>query len=488
MPVPVISVAQMREWEQASWDAGIQEEAVIRQVGERLHAWLLQCPAALAGDLLILAGKGNNGEDARQCAAFHERFEGRVPRVVDVRDPVADLPALEQALAETRNGVVLDALFGIGLNRPLDEDWIGAIHRINGSGAEIFSVDCPSGLDADTGEVMGAAIRADRTLTLGAPKRGLLRPSAVEYVGRLDLEPDIGLVDCALSGDLRWVVPADFRGLPPRRAVASHKGSYGHLAVVAGSVGYHGAAVLAAEGALAAAPGLVTALTQGDCYIPVASQLKSAMVHPWRDRLELPEKCTAVLIGPGLAAAELPETIREFTRILWREKDIAVIVDASALDWLPEGATPEGALRVITPHPGEAARMLGGSTAAVQEDRTAALRELSSKFGDCWVVLKGHQTLVGRSSGEITVNSTGNPLLARGGSGDVLAGFLGGLLAQPAMAADSGPTIRFAVWEHGSVADRALPGWQGFSIENMPPQLSGAQDWRLRPEGWQEGM
>lgn len=476
----------MREWEQATWDAGVREEDVIRLVGERLHAWLQRSLAARCGSLLIVAGKGNNGEDARQCAAVFERNGTSGVRMVDVRDPVADLPALEQALAEVRDGVVLDALFGIGLNRPLGDDWIRVVECVNRSGAEVLSVDCPSGLDADSGEVMGAAIRADRTLTLGAPKRGLLTQAAVEYVGKLDLEPDIGLVERSLTGDLQWVVPADFRGMPPKRAVASHKGTYGHLAVIAGSLGYHGAAVLAAEGALAAAPGLVTVLTQPDCYVPVASQLKSAMVRPWADRIELPENCTAVLVGLGLASTDLPDRLKESVRKLWCEEEMAVIADASALDWLPEGATPDGALRVITPHPGEAARMLGQTTAAVQSDRAAALRELSARFGDCWVALKGHQTLVGRSKGEISVNSTGNPWLARGGSGDVLAGFLGGLLAQPELAGDVVGTVRYAVWKHGFVADLAEPreatGWPSISIDEFPAQLSVTHDWQVWPD------
>jgi len=486
MSVPIISVAQMREWERATWDAGIKEEDVIRQVGLRLRDWLLRSPAVSSGNLLIIAGKGNNGEDARQCAAAFEREGLQGARIVNVRDPVADLPALDTALMEFGDGTLLDALFGIGINRPLGEDWIEVVNRINETGAEIYSVDCPSGLDADTGEVMGAAVRADRTLTLGAPKRGLLTSAAAEYVGKLELEPDIGLSTFSLTGGMQWVVPADFQGMPPKRRAASHKGSFGHLAVLAGSVGYHGAAVLAAEGALAAAPGLVTVLTQAGCYVPVACQLKSAMVHPWADEIVLPEKCSAVLVGPGLAAGDLPVSVRDFTRDLWRESPLGVIADASALDWLPEGAAQEGALRVITPHPGEAARMLGTTTAAVQAERVASLRELSAKFGGCWVVLKGHQTLVGRCSGEISVNSTGNPWLARGGSGDVLAGFVGGLLAQPELAGDAGEAIRYAVWKHGLVADLAEPGeangWPTVSIDGMAAQLGVSHEWQWWPE------
>jgi NAD(P)H-hydrate epimerase len=130
-----------------------------------------------------------------------------------------------------------------------------------------------------------------------------------------------------------------------------------------------------------------------------------------------------------------------------------VVVDASALDWIKPGSTPLNSRRVLTPHPGEAARLLGTKVNVVQENRVAAVREISSKYGNCWVVLKGHQTLIGRNSGEIFVNSSGDPYLAQGGSGDVLAGFVAGLLAQSGMGAEVSRTLRYAVWQHGAAAD-----------------------------------
>jgi NAD(P)H-hydrate epimerase len=139
-----------------------------------------------------------------------------------------------------------------------------------------------------------------------------------------------------------------------------------------------------------------------------------------------------------------------------------VIVDASALDWLPEGPCATAALRVITPHPGEAARLLKTTTGTVQTDRVGALRALSARYGDCWVVLKGRDTLVGRSQGEVFVNGSGNPSLGQGGSGDALAGYLGGLLAQPALAAEPSLALRYGVWQHGAAADAlqaARPNW-----------------------------
>lgn len=249
---------------------------------------------------------------------------------------------------------------------------------------------------------------------------------------------------------------------PPRRTAASHKGSYGHIAIVAGSPGYHGAAVLAARGAQRAQPGLITLYALESVYPVIAAQLQAVMVAHWRPGTEFRAHTTAVVLGPGMAAPEVPEELKAMARQLWQKSPLPVIVDASALAWLPDGPVHSEAVRMITPHPGEAARLLGVSTREVQADRLGALRQLSNRFGNTWVVLKGHQTLMGRSTGEVYVNCSGNPHLAQGGSGDVLSGFLGGLLAQPELQADPLTTIRYAVWQHGAAADdlqEIRPGW-----------------------------
>lgn len=480
MPIPVLSVAQMREWEQATWDVGITEEAVIRQVGGRIAQWLGE---TIDHDrkLLLVAGKGNNGEDVRQTLPhlWELRPDRKATELINIVDPIADLSGFEQALSTLGDGVVVEGLFGIGLNRPLGGEWIRVVELLNSSAAPVVSIDLPSGLDGDTGEVLGAAVRARETLTLGAPKSGLLKPQALEYVGRLNVATDIGLVPCPSVGDLQWTLREDFPGFPPPRRIDSHKGSHGRLAILAGSLGYHGAAVLAARGALSACPGLVSVFTSEAAYTPVASQLAAAMVHPWRDDNNLPPNCTAVLVGPGLANPDLPESVREFVVETWRESPLAVIADASALDWLPKGKTSAGALRLITPHPGEAARMLSASTGEIQGDRLAALRHLSAEYGDCMVALKGPQTLVGRSEGEIYINPTGNPWLAQGGSGDLLAGYLSGLLAQPNLAKDPMKAIRFGVWDHGRAADARCLSGEAVTIESIGRELGGGRVARI---------
>jgi len=195
--------------------------------------------------------------------------------------------------------------------------------------------------------------------------------------------------------------------------------------------------------------------------------LQAVMVRSGLPKENPPGEFSAVLIGPGLAAPEISDETKNLARQLWQNSPAPVVVDASALDWLTPDAPPPNAIRVITPHPGEAARLLGFTTAQIQADRPCALHELSKKFGGCLVVLKGYQTLIGRSGGEIFVNSSGNPRLAQGGAGDVLAGFLAGLLAQPALQADALAVTRFAVWAHGAAADRLALEKTNWVIEDL---------------------
>jgi len=430
MPLPILTIAQMREWEKATWAGGQTEAEVIRRVCVAVADRALALTRRQ--DLIvILGGKGNNGADARSAK---EHLRERRTALLEVKEPESEpeLAALEAQLS-LGPSLLIDGLFGIGLNRPLDEHWQRFIQRVNDAQAQVLAVDVPSGLNGDTGEPQGAAIRASMTLTVGAPKLGLLQPPAWPFVGRLEVASEVGLAACPpFPGlELNWTLPADFAGYPPSRAAATHKGTYGHLAILAGSLGYHGAATLAARAAQRAQPGLITLHTLEAVYHAIAPQLQAVMVSPWDPKISMPGPYTAVLIGPGLAAPAAAEEMKMMTRHLWRDSQLPIVVDASALDWLQLDPTPRNTIRVITPHPGEASRLLRSSTQQVQANRAYALRNVSRRFGHSWVVLKGHQTLVGRSVDAIHVNSSGNPQLAQGGSGDVLAGYLAGLLAQP---------------------------------------------------------
>jgi NAD(P)H-hydrate epimerase len=372
--------------------------------------------------------------------------------------------------------LIIDGLFGIGLNRPLDDGWKKFIAAVNQSKIPVLSVDVPSGLNADTGEIFAAAIEAAVTLTVGAPKTGMIAQAAWPFVGRLEVAGDVGLIPCPLVGELQWTLPDDLENFPPRRAVAGHKGTFGHLAIVAGSFGFHGAAVLATRAAQRAQPGLVTLFTQENVYHAAASQLQSAMVKLWTPDIKLLEDASGALIGPGLAALDVTDQMKGIIRRFWRDWQLPVVVDATALDWLAAQQTmARNAVRVVTPHPGEAARMLNTTAAQVQADRPRAVREISRRFGNCWVVLKGHQTLIGRSEGKMFVNSSGNPHLAQGGSGDALAGFIAGLLAQPALQADVEKTIRYAVWQHGAAADELQAKRANWVVEDLVVELGNAR-------------
>lgn len=468
MPVPVISVAQMREWEKASWAAGKTALDVIDQVGAAI-ARRLEALTQPDESILFLCGKGHNGDDAR--AAQKHLGSKRKAFLLDVRDPAQGLEKFVETTRGDRYSWIVDGLFGIGIDRPLDAAWQKVIAAVNTSNIPIVAVDVPSGLNAETGGVEGAAITADITLTIGAAKGGLLK--AAQFVGRLEVLPDVGLIPCPFDSELNWTINKDFAGLPPRRPVESNKGTFGHLAIYAGSSGYHGAAVLAGMGAARARPGLITAYPQESVYVPVAAQCQSVMVHPWQAGNGPPHNCTAILFGPGLAAADLPDAVKEEMRNHWRKSQLPVIADASALDWLQNGLTPPGAIRVITPHPGEAGRILRSSAASVQADRVQAVRELSKRLGDCFVLLKGNQTLVGRSTGKIFVNSSGNPYLAQGGSGDLLGGYLAGLLSQADWQKDPMTTIRYAAWQHGATADALTAAGAIWTVEDLSRHLGG---------------
>jgi NAD(P)H-hydrate epimerase len=452
----------MRDWERATWAAGQTEAAVIRRVASCVARRALQLTQP--GDLiLILAGKGHNGEDARGA---REHLTERRVEVLDVTATADDLSKLDALLA-SRPALLIDGLFGIGLTRPLGPEWVALIERANAARVPVLAVDVPSGLNADTGEPQGAAIRASVTLAVGAPKTGMLREAAWPFVGRLEVASDLGLAPCPHQSELQWTLPEDFAGYPPARAAATHKGSYGHLAILAGSLGYHGAAVLAAHGAQRAQPGLITLHTLEAVYHAVAPQLQAVMVSVLTPGGKLLGGHDSVLMGPGLAAADMPDPIKMLARHLWRDSMLPVVVDASALDWLPLDPVPKKSLRVITPHPGEAGRLLRATPQQVQANRLNALRNVSRRFGNAWVVLKGHQTLIGRSSGDVYVNSSGNPHLAQGGSGDVLSGYLAGLLAQPDLRADPLKAIRYAVWQHGAAADALQAARANWVVEEL---------------------
>ncbi len=488
--LPILTTEQMRQWEEDSWKEGISQPDVIRTVGNKVADCLLQTIydhaknrySSLENDpkelekgieqvmqtqqILVLAGPGHNGDDARVAANF---LRGKVKevQVLEVKDPKKALKTFKKLVADRKNffepmttssrfcpTFIVDGMFGIGLNRPLSQDYVDLINAVNDCGIPIFAVDVPSGLNEE-GMPWPAAVKAQYTLTVGTLKRCLMCGDASKYVGQIGVIEDIGLIPDIPASDFEWIkLVSAAEVIDLKRPLDCHKGDFGHTLILAGSLGYHGAAVLAAKAAAAAKPGLITVCTMPETYIPVASHLVTQMVHPWSPEWQMPKGITSILVGPGLAAPGIPQVFWDWVRELWRSFPGNMIADASALDQIPEGET--AGVRVITPHPGEAARCLNITAKEVQSDRPGALRKLSEKFGNAYVVLKGYQTLIGTTKGKVYLNHTGNPSMAQGGTGDVLAGFLSGLFAYDRIGEepiDNIERICYAVYSHGRAAD-----------------------------------
>ena len=473
MPLPVISVAQMREWEGRAWAAGVCQETVMKLAGEAVARRAFDLEDHSGSTMLFLIGKGKNGDDARIAAELltAEGVEGvQLMKLVDGTESLPDFSDVS---------LIVDGVFGIGLNRELSSDWCDFIERLNestkGLRVPVLSIDVPSGLDADTGQPRGAAVRADYTLTVGAPKTGLISDHASEFVGLLEVAAEVGLSEVPPLGELRWVDANDFKRFVPKRHANAHKGTFGHVGIIAGSTGYHGAAVLAARGAACAGVGLVSVFTPA--YAPVAAQLQSAMVHPWdANVIHTLSACTAVVIGPGLLGLDVPESLRRVAINLWRESKNPIVVDASALEWVPSEPIPENAVRVVTPHPGEAARMLETTAGQIQADRVQSLRRFSAQYSGAVTVLKGRHTLIGAFEGPVIINGSGNPHLAQGGSGDVLSGYLGGWLARKDLEGGLVNTIALAVWRHGAAADHLSAFGFERDVDSLLSALEGIFD------------
>jgi ADP-dependent NAD(P)H-hydrate dehydratase / NAD(P)H-hydrate epimerase len=445
-------------------------EAAGRAVAERVRA------LAPRGEVVVYAGPGNNGGDGF-VAARHLMNWGIATRVLlwadrhKIRgDAHLHLVACEKtgvcvlnpgAPEETADAaVVVDALLGTGLDREVTGPLADAIARINGHRAVKVAVDIPSGLHADRGVPMGTCVRADHTVTFAFAKRGLVGAPGFTYAGKLEVA-DIGIPE--------WLARA--RGVTSRllddKALApmvrpldplAHKGTRGHLLILAGSVGKSGAALLCGSAALRGGAGLVTLAAPFE-LMPVVDGRVLELMTSW---YHLPPEPTVLLAalegkralaaGPGMPS---DPAMREVLQALARraaDAGIGLVLDADALNHLAAmgqilDARPPV---VLTPHPGEAARLLGRTTADVQADRVAAAEELAAKFAAV-VVLKGARTVIACSS-ELAICPTGGPQLGSGGTGDVLTGLVGALLAQgiePFEAACA------AVYAHGLAGDRA---------------------------------
>ncbi|MCC5887846.1 MAG: NAD(P)H-hydrate dehydratase [Gammaproteobacteria bacterium] len=478
------SAAENRELDRrAIEDEGIAGIVLMRRAGAAAFA-LLRSRWPEARTLTVFCGRGNNAGDGYVVAglASSRALEVQLLQVTDAADLTGDAArardwAVEQGVViETftpdvtlRGEVLVDALLGTGLKGSVRPAFAAAVETINGAGLPVLALDVPSGLAADTGSVLGCAVRATATITFIGVKRGLLTGDGPDHAGDLEFS-DLDLPDTVYSGPAApegirlLTLGGDDLTLPPRLRNA-HKGRFGHVLIVGGDDGMGGAVALAAEAALRCGAGLVSAATREPHLAAILARTPEVMVRPVATRdalLPMLARATVVVIGPGLGQAPWAESL--FDAVL--ESKLPLVVDADGLNLLAERPVSRDNW-VLTPHPGEAARLLATTTTAVSADRFAAASALQARYGGT-VVLKGAGSLV-VGDDELGLSPYGNPGMASGGMGDVLSGVIGALLAQglPPMRATS-----LAVCLHGAAGDgAAASGAVGLAASDLAPHL-----------------
>ncbi|HUO34321.1 MAG TPA: NAD(P)H-hydrate dehydratase [Candidatus Acidoferrum sp.] len=493
----ILTAAEMREVDRLSTErAAIASLTLMENAGKSVAEFIAsRCPQFADVPILVLCGKGNNGGDGFVVARHLQKMGASVKvflfadsadlkgdaaknfkRLKSVEVTSVSTPDELPKLWDESSGatpIVVDALLGTGIRGPVTGLLRAAMDEINRRPplASIFAVDIPSGLDSDNGEVHGAAVCADFTVTFTAPKTGMFQGEASDYIGTL-VVGDIGsppeIVEEVGKGSLRWSEPREFTRYAMRRRAEGHKGDYGHVLVVAGAVGKSGAAVLSSWAALRCGAGLVTAAIPAPILPIVAAHAPEIMTEPLAataagcislhdlesgrfDSIRSGKK--ALSIGPGLGTEE--ET-QQFIRKVAGSRKVPVILDADGLNafdgFAKDLARDEGRL-AITPHPGEMARLLDATVKDVQARRIDIATAAAAEW-NCIVILKGHHTIIAAPDGGAWLNSTGNPGMATGGSGDVLTGILGSLTAQYGVE-DWWRTLAFGVWLHGLAGDVA---------------------------------
>ena len=501
----VLTAAQVREVDRLTTERyGIPSLLLMENAAAQTLRAIEQRFGTIADRrVLVLCGKGNNGGDGAAFArqAWMRRARVDVLLFARIENASGDarvnfeivrnlavcaggLRFFEDVDRETwltfRDGLerydfIVDGLLGTGLERPAEGlygEVIADLARFAETprATRIVSIDLPSGLAADREHVIGPTVRADLTVTFTAPKPALVLPPAYLYAGEVVVAP-IGSPDELIrsaGATLNLVEASDVRRWleRTRRQPLSHKGTYGHILVIAGSRGKPGAACLAARAALVAGAGLVTVATVSSSQSVIVAQVVEAMTEALEETaegtiaeralaraLELAAERDVLAIGPGLTTHE---DTRRFVRELLRRVRCPIIVDADGLNnlapWPDELDGRERPL-IATPHPGEMARLIERTTQYVVEHRVDVAREFATKH-HVWLVLKGHRTLIATPDGQVYVNPTGNAGLATAGSGDVLTGILAGCLAQD-RGRDPTEAVLAAVYLHGLAGDLA---------------------------------
>jgi hydroxyethylthiazole kinase-like uncharacterized protein yjeF len=486
----VLNSAQMREADRRTIDdIGIPSLVLMENAGRQTVAAMEAVHSDLSErQVAVLCGRGNNGGDGFVVARTLAQRGVDVSvfllgRVADVRGDartnleilgrlgitvveVADSQAWELHFSEVSDcTLIVDAIFGTGLNAPLSGLIESVVADVNASGIPIVAIDLPSGLSADSPEPIGPSIEAGLTVTLAAPKLPLVLPPAEMRAG------DIVIADIGIPGEVLESVDGprvdlltrgSMRELITPRTADSHKGDYGRVLIVAGSLGKTGAAHLSAIGALRSGAGLVTIATPASCQRVIAAMAPEYMTEALSETADgldaegvdrvLEWARDVVAIGPGLGAAA---STREFVRQLVDRATMPMVIDADGLNAFagdPDRlAGREGRDVIITPHPGEMGRLVGMSTDEVQSSRLEVARNFAVAH-HVYVVLKGHRTLIATPDEKVFINPTGNPGMATGGTGDVLTGMIAAWLAQ---LLDAEAACKLAVYLHGMAGDLA---------------------------------
>ncbi|MBV4486394.1 NAD(P)H-hydrate dehydratase [Pseudomonas sp. SWRI153] len=480
LPDALYRAAQVREIDARLIAAGTPGFELMQRAARAMwRALVRQWPSA--NELTVLAGHGNNAGDGYLVALLAHRAGWSV-RVLAVGDPQrlqgdaasAHAEALAegvavldwQAQSELR-GVVLDALLGTGLKGEVREPYATAISAINASCLPVAAVDIPSGLCADTGRELGIAVRADITVTFIGLKLGLLTGDAADRVGELVFN------DLQAAAETFGDIPVSARrlsaaNLPPlaTRSPTSHKGRFGHVLLIGGDHGFGGAILLSTETALRSGAGMVSLTTRPE-HVPAAlTRVPEAMAlgaSSANQLMGLLEKVSVLVVGPGLGQASWGRALLSAAA----NAALPQVWDADALNLLASGFVQLPKDCVITPHPGEAARLLQISTAEVQADRPAAALALSKKYSTV-VVLKGAGSLIAHPDGRLALCHQGHPAMATAGLGDVLAGLVGALLAQGMDAFDA---ACLAVWLHANAGAQQGKFGRGLAASDLIPAI-----------------
>jgi hydroxyethylthiazole kinase-like uncharacterized protein yjeF len=478
----VLTAAQMREVDRRTIQMGIPAAALMKNAGTRVTEFLDEKFSPLGEHhVLVYCGKGNNGGDGMVVA--RQLFTRYRPKSLDVvlvgsADELkgeaeenyrllvgTGCPVLSEEPREPGPvTIIVDALLGTGLHGPATGAVLEAIRRINTGfpGAKIVAVDIPSGLASDTGNRLGESVRADYTVTFTAPKVGQMLPPNCERVGEL-MVCSIGSPPELYESDdhiyLSLVEPTQFHSLFKPRPRSAHKGSFGHVLVLAGSRGKTGAAAMAGMAALRAGAGLVTVASTQSALPVIASHAPELMTEPLPETASgaisirafdsgilhaIARDKTVLAIGPGLTTDH--ETVAVVLRALV-DFSQPVVIDADGLNALASAQwRGDERLRVLTPHPGEMARLVRRSVAEIEHDRVAIARDFAC-LRRVHVVLKGYRTLLAFPDGQVWINPTGSPAMATGGTGDILTGMIAGFLAQFPLQPEQ--AIAAAVYLHG---------------------------------------